>query len=331
MRRIALTLVTATAVLLTAGPLASPASAASAVPGAATAASPPPAAAGATSTPTALDARKAAPARGAVPKSQFATWFTGTVAAGATQGWVWNNANPLNAVYKVGLSPIGASTAAPCQFEVTRSWYDQEFSGERKFFFNIRNIGTIACGANVLLSQINAFTSWSTGGVNPGGSQEWIWNNANPLNASHVVGFSPTGATSTAQCQFEVTRAWYSRETTGERRFHFTLRNISTIACVGTVLLASATTTTSWANGVLNPGGVTGWTWNNANPLNLTYLPGLNPAVSAAGACLLEVVRTFYVQRINADGTAQRQFVLNISNAGGVACDGTVLLAGISS
>jgi hypothetical protein len=320
MRKIALSVATITATLLTALPLTSTGASAA-----------PPAAPSADSATGALDARRAAPAKGVVPIGTFASWFTGTVAAGATQGWVWNNANPLNAAHKVGLSPIGASTAAPCQFEVIRSWYVQEFSGERRFFFNIKNIGTIACGANVLLSQINAFTSWSSGGVNPGASQGWTWNNANPLNASHLVGLSPTGATSTATCQFEVTRSWYSRQPSGERRFHFTIRNVGTIACVATILLASTTTSTSWSNGSLAPGGIAGWTWNNANPLNLVYLPGLNPAIVGAGACQLEVVRSYYVQRINPDGSAQRQFVLNVQNVGSFTCNGTVLLASIAA
>uniref|UniRef100_UPI003B3A7C07 hypothetical protein n=1 Tax=Micromonospora sp. TaxID=1876 RepID=UPI003B3A7C07 len=40
-----------------------------------------------------------------------ASWSTGPVAPGVTQGWVWNNANPLNAAYQVGLSPTGAGEA----------------------------------------------------------------------------------------------------------------------------------------------------------------------------------------------------------------------------
>ena len=260
----------------------------------------------------------------------LASWYSGSLAPGATQGWVWNNANPLNSVYKVGLSPTGATTSTPCQFAVTRSWYAQLNTGERKFYFNIQNTGAIACGATVLLSSLTASTSWSSGGINPGASQNWTWNNAKPLTASHLAGLSPSGATSTATCQFEVTRSWYSQQPGGERRFHWTIKNVGTIACTATVLLASTTTTTSWSTGTLAVGASGSWTWNNANPLNLVYLPGLSPqGASGSTACQLEVTSSSYRQVINSTGAAERKFLLTVKNVGSLACSGTVLLAGV--
>jgi hypothetical protein len=262
----------------------------------------------------------------------LASWYSGTVAAGATQGWVWNNANPLNAAYKVGLSPTGASTSTPCQFTVTRNWYVQLNTGERKFYFNIQNTGGIACAATILLSSLTSTTSWSSGGINAGASQNWVWNNANPLTASYLVGLSPTGSTSTATCQFEVTRTWYSQQPGGERRFNWTIKNVGTIACVATVYLASTTTSTSWGTGTLSVGATGGWTWNNANPLNLVYLPGLSPlGASGSTPCQLEVTGSSYQQVINASGAAERKFLLSVKNVGAIACSGNVLLAGITA
>lgn len=281
---------------------------------------------------TARDARTAPAAVGLLAGVHpMASWYSGTLNPGSSQSWVWNNASPT-AAFKVGLSPTGASTTTPCQFEVTRTWYAQLYSGEHKFYFVIQNIGGLACGSNVLLSSLTAATSWSTGGLDPGQSGSWTWYNANPLNASHLVGLSPSGATSSTACQLEVTRTWYGGQPSGERRFYVTVKNVGSIACSGTIELAWTTTSTSWSTGSLAAGATSGSTWNNANPLNLVYVPGLSPVgTGTAAGCQLEVVRSYYVQRINADGTSQRQFVLYFRNVGTVTCSGTVLLASVAA
>lgn len=324
----ALALLLMTPTTASASPAGGPATLAAVHPGTPTARG---AASGATATGTVRDARAAAGVS-ATAVRPLVSWYSGTVAAGGTQGWVWNNANPLTAAYKVGFSPVGATTSAQCQFEVTRSWYEQLNTGERKFHFDIRNSGAVACAANILLSSLDASTSWSTGGVNPGTTQSWTWNNANPLNASYVVGASPTGATSTDTCQFEITRTWYERLSTGERKFHLDIKNVGTIACVADIRLAWTSTSTSWSTGTLAVGASVGWYWNNANPLNLVYLPGLNPASPAGSTtCQIEVTYSGYVQQINADGTTQRRFLLYVRNVGGVACSGTLLLASVAA
>ncbi|HEX4422557.1 MAG TPA: hypothetical protein VH165_31800, partial [Kofleriaceae bacterium] len=195
------------------------------------------------------------------------TWFSGSVAPGGVQHWVWNNAS-LTSAYKVGLSPIGASTTSVCQFQVTHAWDVQQNTGEREFHFDIQNTGSITCGADILLASATRSNTWSTGGINAGASQSWTWNNANPLTASHFVGISPTGSTSTATCQLEVTRSWYVQQPTGEREFHFTIKNVGSIACQGDVQLALATAAdSSWSTGVMASGATGSWGWNNANPL----------------------------------------------------------------
>lgn len=256
-----------------------------------------------------------------------AAWYSGTVAAGGTQSWVWNNAS-LTAAYEVGLSPTGASTSAPCRFEVTRTWDAQVYGGERKFYFLVQNVGTIACATNILLTSVASAATWSTGGLNPGQSGSWVWNNANPLTASHLVGLSPNGSTTSAPCQLEVVRSWYVRLPSGERKFWFTVKNVGAIACSADVRLAWVSTTTSWSTGSLAPGASSGSVWYNANPLTLVYLPGLLPAVAAGSAtCQLEVTRSLYSQQVNPDGTVQRTFTVYYRNSGTTACSGTFLLA----
>ncbi|GLZ81562.1 hypothetical protein Afil01_63690 [Actinorhabdospora filicis] len=272
-----------------------------------------------------LDARKAAGAEGVTLNSAVSSWYSGTVGAGGTQSWQWNNA-PADA-YKVGFSPSGASTSAVCQFQVTRTWYVQQPGGEREFHFTIKNTGTISCGTTILLNSLSAFTNWSTGGVNPGATQTWQWNNANPLNSAHLVGLIPSGATGTTACQFEVTRTWYVQQPGGEREFHFNVKNVGTIACSASIRLANATTSTSWSTGALSPGASGTWHWNNANPLTAVYLPGLSPqGASGLQSCDLEITAEWYLQRLNS-GTAEREFYLTVKNVGSLACTGTVLLA----
>lgn len=269
---------------------------------------------------------------GAVVAHPMATWYSGSVEAGASQSWTWNNANPLTAAYQVGFSPTGAATSAACQFEMTRSWYEQLASGERKFSFDMKNVGSVACATTVLLGQIDASTSWSTGGLNPGQTQSWTWNNANPLTASYVVGLSPTGATSSSNCRFEVTRTWYEQLASGERKFHFDVRNSGSIACVADVRLAWAGANSTFTTGSIGAGATAAWYWNNANPTTVAYAVGLKPAgASTSGSCQLQVTRNFYLQQINADGTTQRRLYVAVRNLGSAACSATVLLTNISA
>lgn len=280
----------------------------------------------------ALDARAAAAAEAELlgkldlaPTIQLATWYTGSIAPGGTQHWYWNNSS-LTAAYQVGLSPVGASTSSVCQLEVTRTYDVQQYGGEREFHFYIKNTGSITCGGNILLESKQRSATWATGGIEAGASRSWTWNNANPLTAAHFVGVSPSGATSSNPCQLEVTRTWYVRQPSGEREFKFTVKNVGAIACQGDIQLALTTSaSTSFSTGAISAGATKSWVWNNANPLTRVYVPGLSPALGLS-PCQLEVTQSYYRQRINTDGTAEREFVYTVKNSGSVACSGTVLL-----
>jgi len=280
----------------------------------------------------ALDARAAA-AESAVgggvsggATGPLAKWYTGFLAPGAQQYWHWNNAG--SGVYKVGFTPSGSGTAGSCRFRVERSWDVQQPSGEREFHFLIENIGSISCGANILLQQQAASSSWSTGTISPGVTQSWTWNNANPLTAAHLVNVSPTGAVSPNTCQLEVTRSWYVQQPGGEREFRFQVKNVGSISCGGTVLLAANTSaSSSWSTGTISPGSSAAWYWNNANPLTRVYVNGVSPlGATATTACQLEMLPSFYLEQLDTDHTNQRRYYIGVKNVGTISCSGTILL-----
>jgi hypothetical protein len=256
----------------------------------------------------------------------LAGWHTGLLAPGAQQHWHWNNAG--TGVYKVGLSPSGATSAGACQFKVIRSWDIQQPGGEREFHFIVQNTGSISCSTNILLQSQAAMTTWSTGTVSVGATQSWTWNNANPLNSAHFVNVSPTGATGSTTCELEVTRSWYVQQPGGEREFRFHVKNVGTLACGGTVLLASNTNAnSSWATGTLAPGATASWFWNNANPRNRVYVPGVSPlGATGSSSCQLELLPSAYYEVLNANETSQRRYLIGVKNVGSISCSGTMLL-----
>ena len=75
---------------------------------------------------------------------------------------------------------------------MTRSWYGQQPSGERKFYFTVQNTGAIACQGDIqLVTNTTSNSSWSTGSMSPGASGTWVWNN-NPTDRTYTTGVSPT-------------------------------------------------------------------------------------------------------------------------------------------
>ena len=270
-----------------------------------------------------LDARAAAGVRdGAVTA---ATWYTGTVAAGATQSWTWNNANPLSSVYKVGFAPTGAGTTTQCSFGVDRSWYSQLSSGERKFHFVLRNRGTLACGATVLLAQAAAASVGNSGFLSPGSTNYQMFkvHDLAGSPSSQLLGLSPIGAVGGTPCQLEVTASWTVQGTgiTG-RELHYFVKNVGAQACSADVLRASPTVTGSSFNvGDLASGGTAHAVWYNANPLNAVYVPRFAPGTLVAGQnCTLEITRESYVQVLTASGAPMRQLHLSVRNNGSHTC-----------
>ena len=274
-------------------------------------------------------AATAAPASTAAVQSPLWDFFTGTVTAGSSRGYVWNNA-PASAVYTVGLSPRGASTTEDCVFEVTRTWNVQKPGGEREFWFTVKNVGTIDCGSDVMLYALSDVAgAWSTGGVDPGATVTKHWNNAGSSDV-YVAGAAPSGATSTTSCQFEVTREWYAQQPGGEKEFWFTLKNVGTIACTAEVLLGAKTYGNGSSTGTLAAGASVASTWNN-NPDQIAYLVGFNPGgATSTTPCQFELTRLRHAQVINDNGTVEKELRYNYRNAGTISCAALRLLAWVS-
>ncbi|WP_431885685.1 hypothetical protein [Micromonospora wenchangensis] len=286
------------------------------------------------SQPSLRDARAAAAAsNGLGPAAKggigtAAAWFTGTVAAGGTQGWTWTNA-PADAAYVVGYNPAGATTSATCQFETISTRYVQLFSGERQFQFTLKNVGSIACGATVQLAAVTSTSLVSTGGVNPGGTQTHLWNV--PWNTIWVAGLNPSGATSSAACQFQVTRIWTVQPGSSLRQIWVEVKNVGTVTCQTDIRLGSTTIGSQFTIGTVGGGGTWSTTWNNANPVTSAYVIGPSPQGSAPTYCQFEVTRVVYVQRINSDGSSQRQIAMWFKNLSTVSCGGLAYLQTIAA
>ncbi|WP_431919122.1 hypothetical protein [Micromonospora wenchangensis] len=257
-----------------------------------------------------------------------AAWFTGTVAAGGTQGWTWTNA-PADAAYVVGYNPAGATTSATCQFETISTRYVQLFSGERQFQFTLKNVGSIACGATVQLAAVTSTSLVSTGGVNPGGTQTHLWNV--PWNTIWVAGLNPNGATSSAACQFQVTRIWTVQPGSSLRQIWVEVKNVGTVTCQADIRLGSTTIGSQFTIGTVGGGGTWSTTWNNANPVTSAYVIGPSPQGSAPTYCQFEVTRVVYIQRINSDGSSQRQIAMWFKNLSTVSCGGLAYLQTIAA
>lgn len=260
-----------------------------------------------------------------------ANWYTGTIAAGSSKTFGWNNANPLNTSYVVGLDPVGATAGHSCQMEVTRNWYQQKPGGEREFWFTITNIGSFNCGANILLRKLPAANgAWSSGALNPGQSKTSKWNNA-LYQRAYAVGFSPQGATSTTSCQFELLRTWSVSlaNPTGptERELWFTYKNIGSIACSADIQVGYKDVTDPLYHSSLEIGASASWHWNNANPLDRAYVLDTSPGFTTeANSCAMEATRGWYVQKINTNGTTEREFYYTVKNVGTLKCPPNVLL-----
>jgi hypothetical protein len=259
-------------------------------------------------------------------------FFSGTVAAGASKGWVWNNANPHNAVYKVGLSPVGASTSTACAFEVTNEWYERLNTGERKFHFTIKNVGTIACGTDVILSSLSGSSIASTGGMDPSEitTVSTQLTQIGQVFDMGLIGLLPSGATSSNSCRFKVLRTWFQRVPQGDVAQPVYLRaevqNIGNIACSADVLKGVTPTQNRLSLRTLNAGSSVSTSWTNATPLTATHVINAEPVELG---CTMQITRHYYRQVVNSSGSTVRELVLTLKNIGTTQCSARPLLSRI--
>jgi hypothetical protein len=248
-----------------------------------------------------------------------ASWFSGTVAPGGVQEWIWHNTNH-SLVYVPGLDPQGSATNV-CQFQVTKTWYAEQPGGATEFHFYIQNIGTFTCGTNILLSWLSSAGSFSSGGINAGQTVTGEWFN-NPDLAAFQAGLVPTGATSANACQIQISNLRYS-QAGGTRTFLFDLTNTGGIACAATILIGHVQASGGGFN-ELPPGASTGFGLSLNAPPNLVFIAG---AEGTSNGCKLLVTNTSYAE---ANPPDEQMFNGTITNIGSVPCDAEDLVAWIS-
>jgi hypothetical protein len=256
----------------------------------------------------------AAPPSGPVTTAPLATWFSGVLQPGQIQtGWNWKAGE--NAVYEVAFDPVGATAAAPCQFESTRQWYAQEPGGNRYFHWTVKNVGTVACGADVILTYRLKTASFALAGITPGSTAHRTWNidDAKPV---YQVGLWPAGATATIPCQLEVTRIWYERNFT-DVLLHYDVKNVGSITCTTTAYLTNQVTGDSLQTATVTTTYST--FWKNTSPTK-AYWMAVSPNI---GFCSLELTRQFYQQRLDGNGL-HRDIGITVKNVGSNPCTGTV-------
>jgi hypothetical protein len=87
----------------------------------------------------------------------FMIWQGLSVGAGALAGGSWNNTPPGNS-YSVDVRPISTTVTTTCQLEVVRTWRAQDWRAdntrELKIFWQVRNVGTVACQGDVYLTWV---------------------------------------------------------------------------------------------------------------------------------------------------------------------------------
>jgi hypothetical protein len=250
------------------------------------------------------------------------TIFSGTLAPGATLTKGWNNLTS-NAVYQVGLSPVGASTSAACEFEVTNQYYERKSTGQRTLWWTVKNIGSIACGTNMIVSRLAGSTIASTGGVEPSEIKTFsvMLNQIGQLGEVPLVGVTPSGATSSNTCKFKVRRAWFYRTRSGDVAqplyLNYEVQNVGNIACSADAQVGYANAEFNFSSKSVSAGASTSSTALSAEPTTATYLLALSPVEIG---CTLEITRQWYRQIVNANGTTARQFSWTMKNLGTSTC-----------
>ncbi|GAA1643657.1 hypothetical protein GCM10009679_55880 [Saccharothrix algeriensis] len=241
------------------------------------------------------------------------TFSTGTMAPGASKTWHWNNAD-AGLAYRVGLSPQGATPTSTCEFEVTREWYEQRLNSgvsELEYWFTVTNVGDLACSATALLSWIGPTAKLGPTASAPAGQRAgtWYYYDSDASTTALVVALIPSGATSAAPCRWEVGRIMQITNNEGERRHGIAADNVGSITCQAEVRVYAIAASSTWSTGSMAPASTKTWHWNNANPLTAVYAVSLRPDDDIP---FFSIERTWYVQRINSGGAAEREFYLTV-------------------
>jgi hypothetical protein len=163
-------------------------------------------------------------------------------------------------------------------------------------------------------SSVNGIWKIGTVYLDEGASRSWTWNNA---NSDIYVGGSV--AEEDIHCDIRTT-VRYRRTSTGARTVVVKATNSGRynagFGCQVTVYLVGLKADRTSARGVLQPGGSSGVTWNNAASGRYVYLAGAVAGTPSSGTCQLEVDSRM---RTRPDG--EDEFLPTVRNTGSVACE----------
>lgn len=135
------------------------------------------------------------------PLTKYRETSTGELAPGASKAWVWNNAHSEQNVYVVGVLPAKPAAGA-CSIEVTNQYRTQP-DGETEFIYRARNIGSVACSAQLKHVSLPAFSTEQWYDTWPGGEYA-VWPPTFPYGTRVVVAGAAPDRTVGAACQFSV-------------------------------------------------------------------------------------------------------------------------------
>jgi hypothetical protein len=262
----------------------------------------------------------------AKPGKVVNTWFTGILDIGETKTASWKNVLPDQA-YHVSVSPVGASVSQVCRLRVDRVWNQQRPEGNKDFWYTIRNVGFLPCAGNVMVYRVPAEKVRSTGGLAPGETKTFTETSIDDTKI-YQLGLLPSGATSGDPCKLRVVHQWYTHRSEGDVATVFDVtyevKNDGDIACQGDVLLGSAPIEHSWSIGGLAPWWGDSQHWNDASPTT-AYVPGVQPNLG----CTLKMGGSDDLQKINRDGSVEREVYIHTYNSSDKSCDGKFTIASI--
>ena len=159
----------------------------------------------------------------------------------------------------------------------------------------------------------------ASGTIAPGVTGQYSWKVPAGQEA-YQVGLSPQGALAGKPCQLEVTRLWYVQQTNQTRRVYWTVKNVGTLACGGSMLLTGNPRHQSFSQSALNPGQSWNTLWNTDN--SGVWSAGLSPTgATSTKECAMELTRTYH--RATTTGLELR---MTIKNVGTIPCSTTVIL-----
>jgi hypothetical protein len=143
-------------------------------------------------------------------------------------------------VYQVGASPTGATPSSACAMEITRTWYGRTASGGVHVFAILKNVGTIACSAQIrFTNKTSAQNFLQLPVIAAGATTSKTWTNVDPVTSAYWSGSIPSS--SNVNCKLELTRKVYAQRVTAagtKRELQLQIKNVGAVACSGQVRFA---------------------------------------------------------------------------------------------